>query len=59
MVPVLNSIVKTFNKKLNEQEQSFNVWLHDFYEFIMVFQRQIHDLARPVPPGLQMPPPVI
>ena len=61
MVPALNSIVKTFNKKLNEQEQSFNMLLHDFYKNLMVLQRQIHDdyLARHVPPGLQMPPPVI
>ena len=61
IVPVLNSIVKTYdlNKKLNEQEQSFDMRLHDFYEYIMVLQRQIHYLARHVPPRLQMPHPVI
>ena len=59
MVPVLNSIVKTYNKILNEKEQSFNVRLHDFHECIVVLQRQIHYLARHVPPRLQMPHPVI
>ena len=59
MIPVLTSIVTNYNKKLNKQEQSFNVLLHAFYENIMILQRQIHYLASHLPPGLQMPPPVI
>ena len=59
MVAVLNSIVKTYYKKLNEQEQSLNVLLHAFYENITILLRPIHYLAHHLPPGLQMPPPVI
>ena len=44
---------------LSEQEQTFNVYLHALPDDIMLLQRQIHYLARHLPPGLQMPPPVV
>ena len=55
MLPVLTTIVKTYNNKLREQEVTFQEQVHALSDEIMLLQRQIHYPARHLPPGLQMP----
>ena len=57
MLPVLIGIVKAYNDKFREQEVTFQEQLHALSDEIMLLRRQIHYLARHLPPGLQLPPP--
>ena len=56
MLPVLSSIVLTYIDKFREQEEAFHEQLHALSDEIMLLRRQIHYLARHLPPGFQKPP---
>ena len=45
MLPVLTSIVLTYNNKFKQQEENFQMQLHDLYHKIFALQSQLNFLA--------------
>ena len=45
MLPVLTSIVLTYNNKFKQQEETFRMHLHELYDKIFAFQSQLNFLA--------------